>query len=468
MDIFEDVNYMHWSLGFVTAEFFWDLFLILRQRRTVKDNRTPNEDVKRLMDDETYVKSRLYSLEKINFGIFKDAYHEVELLAITLTFFLAKLWKFSGKSIEYLGYTDELIQSNMFLLQTTILSFVVHLPWSLYRTFVIEERHGFNKMTIGFYFKDTFKKMAISQIITGILITPLIWLIKWGGDYFFIYAWGFTFAFTMAIFFVYMDFIAPLFDKYTPVPESPLRTAIVDLAKSINFPLTKLYVVDGSKRSAHSNAFFYGFFKNKRIVLFDTLLDDTCNPMLGLDEDGNKRQFPTEETTEETEEPAGAGKKKGCSQEEVVAVLGHELGHWYHGHVWKPMILNQFLILGMFYSFGLLVKNKQLLADFGFVDEQPTLISLLVIFQFIFSPFNRVMSAVSVYITRCFEFQADRFAVGLGLGEKLQTSLVKLVKDNLSFPMADKLYSTFTFSHPPILERLAAIREEMSKKSKSE
>ena len=464
LDMLDNINYMHWSLGFVTAEFCWDLFLILRQRRTVKENRTPNDDVKKLMDEETYKKARLYSLEKINFGIIKDFYHELELLGITLSFFLAKLWNFSGKSIQYLGFADELIQSNMFLLQTTILSFIVHLPWSLYSTFVVEERHGFNKMTLGFYFKDTLKKMAVSQVITTILVTPLIWLIKWGGDYFFIYAWAFTFAFTMFIFFIYMDFIAPLFDKYTPVPESPLRTAIEDLAKSISFPLTKLYVVDGSKRSAHSNAFFYGFYKNKRIVLFDTLLDDTCNPMIGLDEDGNKRQFPADDTAT----GSTGGKGKGCSQEEVVAVLGHELGHWYHGHVWKPMILNQFLILGMFYTFGILVTNKKMLADFGFVDEQPTLISLLVIFQFIFSPFNRVMSAVSVYITRCFEFQADRFAVGLGLGEKLQSSLVKLVTDNLSFPLADKLFSTFNYSHPPILERLAAIREEMSKKSKSE
>lgn len=415
------------------------------------------------MDNETYVKCRLYSLEKINFGIIKDIYHEFELLGITLTFFLAKLWNFSGQTIEYLGYPGEIIQSNMFLLQTTLLSFVVHLPWALYSTFVIEERHGFNKMTIGFYFTDTLKKIAVSQVITTILVSPLIWLIKWGGDYFFIYAWGFTFVFTMAVFFIYMDFIAPLFDKYTPVPESPLRTAIEDLAKSINFPLTKLFVVDGSKRSAHSNAFFYGFFKNKRIVLFDTLLDDSCNPMIGLDENGNKREFPIEEVTAD-----GGAKKKGCNQEEVVAVLGHELGHWYHGHVWKPMILNQFLILGMFYTFGILVKNKKMLEDFGFVDEQPTLISLLVIFQFIFSPFNRVMSAVSIYITRCFEFQADRFAVGLGKGEKLQSSLIKLVTDNLSFPIADRMFSMFNYSHPPILERLAAIREEMSKKSKED
>ena len=449
---------MYCSLGFISLEFAWDLYLILRQRSTVKKTRNPPEDVQKLMDKETYTKSRLYSLEKINFGVLKDVYDQLELTGITLQFVLLFLWNFAGKSIGYFGYDGEIIQSNMFLLQTTIISFFIHLPWSLYSKFVIEERHGFNKMTLGFYFKDSLKKIVVSQLISSILVTPLIYLIKWGGDYFFIYAWAFTFAFTMAIFFVYMDFIAPLFDTYTPVPASPLRTAIEDLAKSINFPLTKLFVVDGSKRSAHSNAFFFGFYKNKRIVLFDTLLDDSCNPMLGLDEDGNKKQFPSEEKEEEEK------KKKGCSQEEVVAVLGHELGHWFHGHVYKPMIINQFVILGMFYSFGILVKNQQMLADFGFVEEQPTLISLFVIFQFIFSPFNRAMSAVSIYMTRCFEFQADRFAVGLGHGEKLQSSLVKLVTDNLSFPLADKWYSTFNFSHPPILERLEAIRAEMNKK----
>lgn len=461
MQYFENVNYMYCSLVFVSLEFLWDLYLISRQRKTVKDNRSPNEDVQKLMDGDTYVKARLYSFEKINFGIIKDMYDYCELGAMTLSFFLYSFWKFSGKTIQYFGYADELIQTNVFLFQASILSFILHLPWSLYSTFVIEERHGFNKMNLGFYFKDTLKKMAISQIISTALVTPLIYLIKWGGDYFFIYAWGFTFVFTMFIFFVYMDFIAPLFDKYTPLPPSPLRTAIEDLAKSINFPLTKLFVVDGSKRSAHSNAFFFGFYKNKRIVLFDTLLDDSCNPMTGLDADGNKREFPSETMADED---SVVTKSKGCSQDEVIAVLGHELGHWYHGHVYKPMVLNQAIILGMFYTFGILVKNTQMLADFGFQDEQPTLISLLIIFQFIFSPFNRLMSAISVFITRSFEFQADRFAVGLGKGEKLQSSLVKLVTDNLSFPLADKLYSTFNYSHPPILERLEAIKEEMSKK----
>jgi len=360
------------------------------------------------------------------------------------------------------------VQSNVYLLLSSLLSLALHKPWGIYSTFVIEEKHGFNNMTFGFYCKDSVKQFAVSYLMTSLLMTCLILLIQWGGDYFFIYAWAFTFAFTLGIFFIYMDFIAPLFDKYTPVPESPLRTAIEDLARSISFPLAKLYMVDGSKRSAHSNAFFFGFGKNKRIVLFDTLLDDTCNPMLGLDEEGNKKQFPSDEGETETEtKPEQKEKKektkKGCTQEEVIAVLGHELGHWFHGHVYKPMILNQFIILGMFYLFGVSIKNRALLADFGFPDEQPTIIALVIIFTFIFSPINRVFSCLSVYITRCFEFQADRFAVTQGYGAKLQSALVKLVTDNLSFPIADPVYSAATYSHPPILERLSAIRENMRK-----
>lgn len=450
------MDYMYFSLTCLTLFFLWDMYLDWRQTQVVIRTTEPPADILALMDTDTYSKARLYSIDKANFSLWHSMFDQVHLTVVILLGFFPYIWSLSGQLMGLTGYHNELLQSNMFLLLTSVISTVIDTPFSVYRIFVIEEKHGFNKMTLSFYFKDKAKKFLLNQVITSVVMTCLVFLIQWGGDYFFIYSWAFTFAFTLFFFFVYADFIAPLFDKYTPLPASPLRTAIEELAASINFPLTKLYVVDGSKRSNHSNAYFYGFYKNKRIVLFDTLLNDDCNPLLGLDEP--KKEFPSEEP-EEVEEK----KKTGCSQEEVIAVLGHELGHWYHNHVFKPMLLNQFIILGMFYSFGQLIKNPALLADFGFVQEQPTLIALIIIFQFIISPWNKAMASLSTYITRCFEFQADRFAVGLGHGQNLQSSLAKLVIDNLSFPIADPLYSAFNHSHPPILERLAAIRAEMSK-----
>jgi len=450
------IDYMYFSLACLTVFFLWDMYLDWRQTQVVITTTEPPADILALMDADTYSKARLYSMDKANFSFWHGLFDQAHVTVFILLGFFPLIWSVSGDLMRMTPYSNELLQSNIFLLVNSVISTIIDTPFSVYRIFVIEEKHGFNKMAMGFYFKDKAKKFVLSQAITSVVMTCLVFLIQWGGDYFFIYSWAFTFAFTLFFFFIYADFIAPLFDKYTPLPASPLKTAIEELASSINFPLTKLYVVDGSKRSNHSNAYFYGFYKNKRIVLFDTLLNDDCNPLLGLEEP--KKEFPSEEVEEEKKK-----KKTGCTQDEVIAVLGHEMGHWYHNHVFKPMLLNQFIILGMFYTFGQLIKNPQLLSDFGFTAEQPTLIALIVIFQFILSPWNKAMASFSTYITRCFEFQADRFAVSLGYGQNLQSSLAKLCTDNLSFPISDHLYSAFNHSHPPILERLAAIRAEMSK-----
>lgn len=162
----------------------------------------------------------------------------------------------------------------VFVLVGSAISTLVDLPWSVYNTFVIEQRHGFNKQTPGFYVKDKLKKFIVMQAISAPIIAVAIYIIQIGGDYFFIYLWLFCFVITLLLMTVYADYIAPLFDKFTPLSEGELRTNIETLAASINFPLTKIYVVEGSKRSSHSNAYFYGFYKNKRIVLFDTLIED--------------------------------------------------------------------------------------------------------------------------------------------------------------------------------------------------
>merc|ERR1712004_49291 len=214
----------------------------------------------------------------------------------------------------------------MFVLLSNIFSTIIGLPFSLYSTFVIEERHGFNQQTAWFYTKDQIKGFILGQVIMLPLVAAIIKIVYWGGDFFFLYLWAFVVGFTLFMMILYPEFIAPLFDKYTPLPEGELRTEIEQLAASIEFPLYKLFVVEGSKRSSHSNAYFYGFFKFKRIVLFDTLLEENERNKLKTEEELKEQEEKDEKEKE---------KEKGCSNEEILAVLGHELGHWKLNHVLK-------------------------------------------------------------------------------------------------------------------------------------
>ncbi|XP_077694220.1 CAAX prenyl protease 1 homolog isoform X4 [Eretmochelys imbricata] len=250
---------------------------------------------------------------------------------------------------------------------------------------------------------------------------------------------------------IYADYIAPLFDKFIPLPEGELKQAIEMMAKSIDFPLTKVYVVEGSKRSSHSNAYFYGFFKNKRIVLFDTLLEDYCAL--------NKEHSEGEEGEDDDTKSKVKNKKQGCNNEEVLAVLGHELGHWKLGHTIKNIVISQMNSFLCFFLFAVLIGQKELFAAFGFYETQPTLIGLMIIFQFIFSPYNEVLSFCLTVLSRRFEFQADAFAKELGKAKDLYSALIKLNKDNLGFPVSDWIFSMWHYSHPPLLERLQALKD---------
>ena len=210
---------------------------------------------------------------------------------------ICNLLNLSGDVIEDLGMqkTDEIYRSMMFIFLMNIFNTIIGLPFSIYSTFVLEEKHGFNQQTALFYTKDQIKKFIISQIITMPMIAAVIKIVYWGGEFFFIYLWAFVVGFTLFMMIIYPEFIAPLFDKYTPLPDGDLRTQIEKLAASIQFPLYKLFVVEGSKRSSHSNAYFYGFFKFKRIVLFDTLLEAEEREKLKTEEDKAKEEAEKKE-----------------------------------------------------------------------------------------------------------------------------------------------------------------------------
>ncbi|KAE8721324.1 CAAX prenyl protease 1-like protein [Hibiscus syriacus] len=248
----------------------------------------------------------------------------------------------------------------------------------------------------------------------------MIWSQK-GGPYLAIYLWGFMFVLSLVMMTIYPILIAPLFNKFTPLPDGELRQKIEKLASSLKFPLKKLFVVDGSTRSSHSNAYMYGFFKNKRIVLYDTLIQQCKN------------------------------------DEEIVAVIAHELGHWKLNHTMYSFIAVQILTFLQFGGYTLVRNSTDLFRSFGF-DTQPVLIGLI-IFQHTVIPIQHLVSFGLNLVSRSFEFQADAFAKKLDYGSALRAGLVKLQEENLSAMNTDPWYSAYHYSHPPLVERLAALDE---------
>ncbi|XP_064617777.1 CAAX prenyl protease 1 homolog [Liolophura sinensis] len=504
-----DVDIFKAVLIFMWIVYLWEEYLSFRQRKLYKSVTKVPSVLTDVLDQDTFDKARLYNLDKNQFKCWSDLYSQVETTAILLLGGLPYLWNLAGKLTGYFKYGPEyeILQSVSFLFLASIYTTISSLPWSLYSTFVVEEKHGFNKQTLPFFFKDLVKKYFVMQAFALPLTAGLIYIIKIGGDYFFIYTWVFTFVVSLLIVTIYADYIAPLFDRFTPLPDGELRTEIEKMAASIDFPLKKLYVVEGSKRSSHSNAYFYGFFKNKRIVLFDTLLEDysPVNKEDGKEEKNkssedtaneeceDKREEEEKTSTTENEDSGGIGdsgtanedgekeereqdgekkreqdgekkreqdgekkRKQGCNNAEILAVLAHELGHWKLSHNLKNMAIGQVNTFLCFAVFAMLFKQQALYSAFGF-QSQPVLIGLLIIFQFIFSPYNEVLSFCMTALSRHFEFQADAFSKSLGRAEKLKSALIKLNKDNLGFPVCDWLFSTWHYSHPPLLERLQAI-----------
>lgn len=443
-------------LGFSWTVYLWEAYISYRQRRIYRATTQVPPELGQIMDNETFQKSRLYQLDKSNFSFWSGLYSETEGTLILVLGGIPFLWSLAGTVSARFGFGAEyeITQSLAFLTLATLFIAITGLPWSIYSTFVIEEKHGFNQQTLGFFLKDTVKKFAVTQCILLPVTALLLYIIKIGGDYFFIYAWLFTLCVSLVLVTIYADYIAPLFDKFTPLPEGELKTDIETMAKSISFPLTKVYVVEGSKRSSHSNAYFYGFFKNKRIVLFDTLLED-YSP---LNKTGEEQPENTEgDDTPIEPEVKPKNKKQGCNNPEILAVLGHELGHWKLGHTVKNIVISQMNSFLCFFLFAVLIGRRELFLAFGFNESQPTLIGLMIIFQLIFSPYNELLSFCLTVLSRRFEFQADAFAMAMGKASQLYSALIKLNKDNLGFPVADWLFSMWHYSHPPLLERLRAL-----------
>ncbi|GMT00148.1 hypothetical protein PENTCL1PPCAC_22322, partial [Pristionchus entomophagus] len=434
---------LHSIVGINLLLFLWELYLINRQR--LKHESTPKRpiEVESIISEEDYVKARSYSIDRLTFKIFRMGAECGVMILMLYGGYYSTLWSFSSLSSYPI---------TAFMAIHSVISFLIDLPLSLYENFIIEELHGFNKYTSKFYIIDAIKKLVLSTVITIPLCSGAVWLIENGGDLFFIYLWLFISVVILCMMTIYPAYIAPLFDQYSPLPDGELKTAIEGLAARLDYPLTKIYVVDGSTRSGHSNAYMYGFWKNKRIVLYDTLLS-------GEEKEKVYKALGKEEPKDEDGKKKEDG--KGMGVEEVVAVVGHELGHWALSHTVRQLGTAELNILLALFCFSFFHNNETLSTAFGFPDGAPSLISLLVIMQYVMGVYNEMFSLFTVFITRKMEFEADAYAAQLGLAPKLTTSLIKLSKDNLSVPVNDDLYSLCRHTHPPVPERIQTLKKFM-------
>lgn len=412
---FSDVPWLHFYVGFsLTVEAF-EQYLNYRQLRKYRSNSKPPSLLSSKVSEEEYSKSNAYNKDKIGLGIVSSLVGAGLSILSTVYFFGPFCWRLAGS----LAGKGEYVQPLAFLAIQRLISECISTPFQLYGDFVVEEQHGFNKKTKYLFVKDKLLGLALTAVIGAPIMCAATWLIRWGGENFHFWLWGFSVLTTFGMIVIYPNLIAPLFNKFEVLKDQELRTKINALASKLNFPLCEVYEMDGSKRSSHSNAYFYGLWRWKRIVIFDTLLH--------------------------------------LPHDEILAVLGHELGHWQKSHMPKRLALAFMNLFATFYIYGKVMNNDHLYKCFGYDGDAKSPVIGLMLLGNILAPINTILSVVSTLISRRHEFQADAFACELNYGEELKEALFKIHTENKATLDPDSWYSWWHYSHPPLLERMSAI-----------
>jgi STE24 endopeptidase len=431
----------NWAVGgtFVIAYLVFSVImqlleqvLELRQFQRNKETEVPKE-LKELgveVNEKEFLDTQAYQKDKRIFGFVKAwvffFYQVWQLMYVT-----PALWHYSYSIFHDKGDYWEYKTTLFWLFLGSWVDKPLAIPFALYSTFVIEERHGFNKQTIGLFVGDLAKSELLSYVFGGLIIPLLIWLVQSTGDKFYLYVWGFVQTLIFAFMWIYPNFIQPLFNKFETLQDEELKKKIEELAASHEFPLTNLFQIDGSKRSGHSNAYFFGFWKYKRIVLYDTLLH--------------------------------------LKHGDILAILCHELGHWKFNHTTMNLGISSAHIFFIFWLFGQVMYSGDISAEiirqFGYGDTKAVMVALM-IFMMLFEPTEQLMRLLMTVLSRKFEFQADGFAFSNGRSEELQNGLKIIQMENKGDLNPDPWYSWYHFSHPPLVERLRALKDAEASKSK--
>jgi len=410
----------------MTAETLFYIILIIIIINFIKDkildainakhyNDPIPEDLKDVYDEDEYKKAQSYKVTNYKFGIWSSLFS----IILTLAFLLLDGFEYVDTIAR--SYSDKpIIIGLIFFGIIMIASDIITIPFEYYKTFIIEEKFGFNKTTKKLFIFDKLKGLVMMAILGGGIIALIIWFYQLTGNQFWLYTWGIVTVFTVFMNMFYSKLIVPLFNKQTPLEEGDLRNKISDYAKSVGFSLNKIFVIDGSKRSTKANAYFSGFGSEKRVTLYDTLVND-------LDDD------------------------------EIVAVLAHEVGHYKKKHIIFNLVTS-ILITGLtLYILSIFISNPLLSNAIGV--EIPSFHIGLIAFGLLYSPISELTGLLMNYVSRVFEYQADDYAKNTYKSEPLITSLKKLSKNSLSNLTPHKAYVFMHYSHPTLLDRVRNLKK---------
>ncbi len=367
-----------------------------------------------IYDPAEYRRSQEYTRAGTRLGLVAAGFE----LATLLCFWFAGGFEFLDSRVRGWGY-GPIVSGLLFIGILALAKMLLAVPFSVYRTFVIEEQYGFNRSTLRIFLIDLVKGICLSLLLGGALLTLVLALFQYGGSGAWLYCWLATSLFLLAIQYIAPTWIMPWFNKFTPLADGELRTAILDYARQANFSLANIFVMDGSRRSSKGNAFFTGFGRNRRIALFDTLIENH-------------------------------------TVKELVAVLAHEIGHYKKKHILQSMLLAILHAGVLFFLLSLFISRQELFD--AFLVSRVSVYAGLVFFSLVFGPVELLLTPLLNKLSRANEFAADRFAARtMGTGRQLASALKKLSRQNLANLTPAPFYVMLHYSHPPLRQRLQAL-----------
>lgn len=399
---------------FLVSKYILELVIEILNNRQL-DTDLP-EEFSGIYEADNYARSQRYARDHSRLAMIQSTVH----LFLLIPFILLKGFNMVDITVRGWGF-GSIITGLAYIMVIVLSTFLLNIPFKVYRTFKLEEKYGFNKTTVQTFILDTIKGLVLMMAVGGPLLAVILWFFETAGPLAPLYIWIILVVFQLFMTFISPILIMPLFNKFTPLAEGELRTAIENYALSQDFKIKGIFTMDGSRRSAKANAFFTGWGKSRRIVLYDTLIENH-------------------------------------TVDELVSILAHEVGHYKLRHIFKGMAVS-FLESGlMLFLFSLFLNNPSLFEAFGM--ENLSVYGSLIFFGFLYSPISLFSNLIGNQISRSHERAADRYVIqSSGLKEAFISALQKLSVHNLANLVPHPIKVTFHYSHPPVLERIREIRE---------